>query len=307
MLSRIAENVYWIGRFIERAEDVGRLVSAYHYSATQLGSLEERGGLHDLIAVLGEQDAGSDHAKETSTFREAASWWVTAPDNSSSVVACIRAARESARRAREVLPFEVWEAINDAHTWTDAAMLSEALYEDVAAGIISQTRAVAGAVDEAMPRDESWEVLRLGTMIERATMTLRAILVGAQARERLEPQDPMTLHMWRVTLRATSSLDAYRRTTLAIPGSERVADLLLRSMTCPRSVLYAVREAIPLVPFGSSAMSMLDRLRELARSARGDEHLADAAERLLTCCDEVHQAIVADWRAAWEVVDGGRA
>ncbi|GAC1411646.1 MAG: hypothetical protein NVSMB57_06640 [Actinomycetota bacterium] len=86
-----------------------------------------------------------------------------------------------------------------------------------------------------------------------------------------------------------------------------MADLLLRSMTCPRSVLYAVREASPLVPFGSDAMSMLDRLREMARTATHGPDLADSAEKLLRCCDDVHRAIVLDWRVAWEVVDGGRA
>lgn len=290
MLSRLAENVYWIGRFVERAEDIGRLVAAYHYSATQLGSLEEHGGIHDLIEALGEPGEGAE------TFRDAASWWVTSDANPSSVGSCLRSARERARSVREILPLEVWEALNAASSWIDRALATGAGYELVATEVVGFTRSVAGIVEATMPRDETWEILRLGMMIERAAMTLRATSIGAQADERLDPQDALALHMWTVTLRATSSLDAYRRTYLALPRAETVADVLIRSATCPRSVSFAIREAQALVPFGGEAAIVLEKFRDIVGDVSLASPLSATVEHLLQICDDVHHAIVADWR-----------
>ena len=94
MLSRIAELVYWIGRFTERAEDVSKMVSSYHYSATQLGSLETRSGLHDLLAAFGEHEE-----EERSTFRSTATWWVTAASNPTCASSQAKAFRRCSRSA----------------------------------------------------------------------------------------------------------------------------------------------------------------------------------------------------------------
>jgi uncharacterized alpha-E superfamily protein len=293
VLSRLAENVYWIGRFIERSDDLGRLVSAYHYSAAQLGSLEEHGGLHDLIEALGDPGDGS------TTFRGAASWWVTSEANPSSVASCVRNARERARSVRELLPLEVWEGLNATSGWVDRALATSRGYDTVASEVTRFTRAIAGIVEATMPRDETWEILRLGMMIERAAMTLRAMFIGALADERLDPQDTLALHMWTVTLRATSSLDAYRRTYLALPRAETVADVLIRSATCPRSVTFAIREAQGLVPYGGGAAASLEKFREIIGDAMFSESLSATVGLFLDICDELHHSIVADWRGRW--------
>jgi uncharacterized alpha-E superfamily protein len=294
VLSRIAEHVYWVGRLVERAEGVSRLVAAYHYSATQLGALEDHAGLQDIIAGLGEPGGRS------RTFRAAAMWWVTADENPFSVASCVRGAREHARRAREVLSLEVWEAVNAASAWVDS-MARDSGYVTVVERVPDFTRAIAGVVETTVPRDETWAVLRLGTMVERAPITLRAILIGAQAADRLEASDPLALHAWTVTLRACSALDAYRKTSLGgVPRAEEVVELLLRSPTCPRSVLYAVREAQALVPFGGEAAHALEQVRGRLEARRYRGRVSTVADRLLAECDGVHEAVVGEWRGRWE-------
>lgn len=296
MLSRIAELVYWIGRFTERAESVSKMVSSYHYSATQLGALEQRSGLHDLIEAFGEHEEGA------TSFRSTAAWWVTAQTNPSSVVSCIRGARENARRAREVLSLEVWESLNGASSSLEALVASGASYEVVADRVPGYTRALAGIVETTTPRDEAWEVMRLGTMLERAAMTLRAVLIGAQAAEALPADDPLALHAWTLTLRACTALDAYRRTSVAVPHGPAVVTLLLHSATCPRSVLFAFREVASVVPFGSEALHEVERAREMliAPLDHSNGAIPALADGLLDACDRIHAAVIEGWRGGWE-------
>ena len=296
MLSRIAELVYWIGRFTERAEGVSKLVSAYHYSATQLGALEERSTLHDLIAAFGEHD-GSE-----SSFRSTASWWITSEANPSSVVACIRGARENARRAREVLSLEIWESLNASASALDALVSTGASYAVVADRVPGYTRALAGVIESTSPRDEAWEIMRLGTMLERAAITLRAVLIGAQAVEGLPEDDPMALHAWTVTLRACTALDAYRRTSVVVPHGPAVVSLLLHSVTCPRSVVYALREVETVVPFGSEALHEVEHAREMLSLPldHSDGAVPALADKILDSCDRIHAAVVTGWRDGWE-------
>ena len=297
MLSRIAELVYWIGRFTERAEGVSKMISSYHYSATQLGSLEGRSGIHDLIAAFGEHTED-----ESSTFRSTATWWVLTPTNPTSVLSCIRSARENARRAREVLSLEVWESLNGTAAALEAMVAAGAPYEVVAEHVPGYTRALAGVVETTTPRDEAWEVLRLGTMLERAAMTLRAVLIGAEAVERLPTDDPLALHAWTVTLRACSALDAYRRTSVVIPNGPAVLTLLLQSSTCPRSVLFALREVQSVVPFGSQALREAGRAREIVSEPldQGDGKIHTLADELLDACDRIHAAVVGEWKGGWD-------
>ena len=297
MLSRIAELVYWIGRFTERAEGVSKMVSSYHYSATQLGSLEGRTGLHDLLAAFGE-----DADAETSTFRSAANWWVLAPTNPTSVLSCIRNARENARRAREVLSLEVWESLNGTTASLERMVAGGAPYEVVAERVPEFMRALAGVVETTTPRDEAWEVLRLGTMLERAAMTLRAVLIGAEAVERLPEDDPLAHHAWTVTLRACSALDAYRRSAVAIPNGPDVLTLLLQSTTCPRSVLFAFREVQSVTPFGSDALREAGRAREMVSAPLNhtDGSIQTLSGELLDACERIHAAVVGQWRGGWD-------
>lgn len=296
MLSRIAENLYWIGRFVERAEDIARLVAAHHYSTMQVGRLDTESHRDDLVAALGSPGGGS-------TFGDTAAWWVSSAENASSAVSCIRAARESARHAREVLSLEVWETLNGATAELDDLLGRRAPFETIAAAVPRWTGAYAGVVETTAPRDSTWAILRLGAMVERAVMTLQALSIGAESRLNWADDDPLTLHTWTVTLRACAALDAYRRATTSLPRGRTVAELLLRSPTCPRSVLFAVREAQQLVPFSSEAAAVIGEVRAELEKPGIEALLADAMEtfhRLLGRCDSIHEAIVGEWRGRWE-------
>lgn len=292
MLSRLAHQVYWIGRLVERAEDISLLISSYHYSATQLGEIGGTSALQDLIAAFGEPD------KDTVGFPDLAAWWVTDPRNATSAASCLRSARENARSAREVLSLEAWETLTEATEWLEVAHRQGTWYETVAARIPTFTRTFAGVIESTTIHDEAWEVLLLGRSLERATMTLRTLLIGVQAAERIDETDPLSMHTWTVTLRACTALDAYRRSKVAVPRAQEVIDLLLRSSTCPRSVRYACTEAMRFAPREGDAARQLGDVLTLVRGPLPDTMpgVAETIDRALSGLELAHQAIVSWWR-----------
>jgi uncharacterized alpha-E superfamily protein len=284
MLSRLAHQVYWIGRLVERSESISLLLSSYHYSATQLGEIDATEALQDLMAGFGEPGQGAP------TFPQLAAWWVNDRRNPTSASSCLLGARENARGARESLSLEAWETLTDAADWLDDAELRGIWYETVARQIPLFTRTFSGVVETTMAHDDAWGVLRLGRALERATMTLRALLIGVQAADRM--------HTWTVTLRACTALDAYRRTKVTVPRAEPVIDLLLRSEVCPRSVRYTVTEAQRFGPADGDAPKLLREILDMTARSVPTE-LMDAAERidhLLDLLDRAHEAIVNWWR-----------
>lgn len=292
MLSRLAHQVYWIGRLVERSESVSLLLGSYHYSATQLGEIDATEALQDLMAGFGEP------GQATPTFQQLAAWWVNDRRNPTSAASCLMGARENAQGAREVLSLEAWETLTNAVGWLEEAERQGIWYETVANRIPQFTRTFSGVVETTMAHDDAWEVLRLGRALERATMTLRALLIGVQAADRLEETDPLRMHTWTVTLRACTALDAYRRTKVTVPRAEPVIDLLLRSEVCPRSVRYTVTEAQRFGPVDGDAPKLLREIEDMTAQAVPTE-LMDAAERidlLLDLLERSHEAIVSWWR-----------
>ncbi|MDP9207789.1 MAG: alpha-E domain-containing protein, partial [Actinomycetota bacterium] len=213
MLSRIAENVYWVGRYVERADDTVRLVATQYYGNLQVGSSHDRLLPDDLLAILGHPPPGED----LSSLRYAVARCVTAPDNQSSVASCLQAARENARRSREVLPLELWEILSAATRWLEDSGGRRADPDELLREVPQWTRAFYGLVDQAMPRTPAWTMLRLGMLLERADMTLRVLILATDTLAGRPERDPLTVHLWTTALKACAALDASYATTSGFP------------------------------------------------------------------------------------------
>ena len=288
MLSRIAENVYWVGRYVERADDTVRLVATQYYGNLQVGSSRDRLLPDDLLAVLGHPPAGED----LSSLRYAVARCVTAPDNQSSVASCLQAARENARRGREVLPLELWEVLSDATRWLEGRADPDELLREVP----QWTRAFYGLVDLAMPRTPAWTMLRLGMLLERADMTLRVLILATDTLAGRPERDPLTVHLWTTALKACAALDASYATTSGFPTRASVGQLLLSDRACPRSVLFCL-ETMGALAGGEPARRAAELAAALAPEAAGEllERGSDGLQALLAGCGEVHQAIEATY------------
>jgi uncharacterized alpha-E superfamily protein len=299
VLSRIAENVYWLGRYVERADDTVRLVATHYYGLLQIGTSDGDVFPAELLAVLGHPPS----ADPTPSLRAAVTRCVTDPDNQLSVASCLRAARENARRSREVLSLELWETLSAATRWLDTSG-SHAGADELLREAPQWTHAFYGLVDQTMRRGPAWRALRLGMLLERADMTVRVLILAADTlttededKGGPKPDDPLGAHLWTTALRACSALDAFWATSPGLPTARSVARVLLRDEDCPRSLVYCLREAGRLLDGASEPARQAEALAGQIASAGPAPLLEGGGQlrRLLAGCQALDAAIAAHW------------
>ena len=240
MLSRHAEDLFWAGRYLERAEDTARMLDVTYHGLLEGGSSDSEGAWRTLLEAL--QLAHPFYATHPQVSpRAVAEYLVTDVAQPSSIVAAIARARENARNVREHLSTELWEALNSCFLELRArdmpgelATQPHELYRDIR----TRCHAIAGAAAETMARADPWRFLLLGRLIERAEMTCRMLRVRAQRRE-----TRASFHDFLLVLNSVSALEAYTRAHGADIDPARVIAFLLLSPDFPRSVLYCVRAA----------------------------------------------------------------
>ncbi|HEV8587106.1 MAG TPA: alpha-E domain-containing protein [Methylomirabilota bacterium] len=243
MLSRVADAVYWMGRYLERAENVTRLLLVTDDFATETQGFAEdlaQAAWKDLLAILPAAELtrpGSAFAPLSLPYLQA---FFTDGRNAYSVHYSLRKARENARAVREALTVEVFMSINETFRAVeasgerrpDATGLRTAL-TDTHKGLFG----ILGAIDATLTRDETWHFFKLGAALERiyrTTLILRAKLPALVGDARAD--QPLYYTQWRSLLRSVSSLENYRRARGATMEPELVVSFLLFDAHSPRSL-----------------------------------------------------------------------
>ncbi len=242
MLSRVANAIYWVGRYIERAENTARFIDVnLQMSLDAPISFSEQ--WHPLIDITGDRE-GFISRYETATRENVLQFLTLDHDNPSSIMTCVSRARENARSIREVISSEVWEQINrfyllvTAHTAARRSLVeSNEFYSEVK--LLSHL--VAGVADNTMSHGEAWHFLRLGRMIERADSTSRLLdvkyfLLLPSAEQVGGAVDEM---QWSTVLGSASALEMYRK-RFGQTSPDNVVDFLLLDNEFPRSILYCL-------------------------------------------------------------------
>jgi uncharacterized alpha-E superfamily protein len=245
LLSRNADRIYWAARYLERAEDLSRLVQSYGELIHDLPTddeAESRWGV--LLAVLG--PPGDADEFTSIREREVIRRLVSDVDAPGSVAGGVAAARENLRTTREVLPREAWRAVNDLSLFVrdEAPRADDRRFRDrVLTRVIDDSRRLDGILTSTMTRDDAWEIWRLGRYIERADMTTR--VVGVRAAVLMsESGRPLTydeVH-WMGVLRSLSALQMYQRATRGPISSTAVVQFLLFDRGFPRAVAFCLDE-----------------------------------------------------------------
>jgi uncharacterized alpha-E superfamily protein len=246
MLSRTADHLYWMSRYIERAESLARLVDA-HYRMSLLphsGDTLTQSLSATMTALHMEEAYREKHAiLEPRTVFEFVS---LNRDYSGSIFSCLRSARENARAVRGSLTSELWETLNS--TWLDARSLAARSSANSDIGqfvewVKERSHLTRGVTIGTMLRDEAFHFTRIGTFLERADSTAR-ILTAHQSD--LKPNadagavpDP---YQWSVLLRALSAFEVYRRVYRDVITPFKVAQLLILRDDMPRSLLRCCKE-----------------------------------------------------------------
>ncbi len=271
MLSRVAENIYWLARYLERAENTARLISV---NANLLLDLQ-RGyelGWQPLIDITGSR-AEFDAHKRRGDEREIVQFLLADAGNPGSVSASLNAARENARTLRDILPTEAWEILNEffqEFTVDLPAGLNRRTRYNFLKRIVLVSQTLAGVLEGTMSRSDAYTFMLLGRNIERADMTSRIVDVRSAQILPAATSDlgPFQAIQWISVLRSLSGQHMYRQTRRARVSRHESLDFALRDAQFPRSCLFCLRQV---------ELS----LRTLARSAGVLDTLA-GAQRFLT-------------------------
>ncbi|MFD1733459.1 alpha-E domain-containing protein [Deinococcus malanensis] len=240
MLSRLAESLYWIGRYMERAENTARLLTVNYYATLETsGQVSEEWG--PLLDISGSKDNFARfHGRADG--RTVPAWLAFDRNNPSSVSSSLARARENARGLRDRIPSEMWECLNRAY-YDLCFQNEEVLDRDGLFEFCSAARDTSqfffGIAFATLPRDEGWLFMRAGQMLERGDNVLRLV----QTRYRSHAADPAQMavhnHRWIAVLKTASAYEAYRKCNHANTSPRTIAEFLLLDAAFPRSVRYS--------------------------------------------------------------------
>ena len=245
LLSRVAESVYWAGRYLERAETTARLVKTHTELYLAL-PLSVGLGWSPLLAVTGSDEAYRDQytgARED----DIVTFLLADHDHPGSVVASIAQARHNLKVTRAILPRRTWEVVNEAHMWSNDTCdkgVSRRARLDWTEEVIRRCHLISGSMAATMCRDDAYSFLEVGRFVERADMTTRVLDVQAgilmsDRTDRIEPYADLT---WMAVLRSLGAEQMFRRSFGgAVDGGEAVR-FLLRDPSFPRSVEHCLIE-----------------------------------------------------------------
>ncbi len=275
MLSRVAENLYWYGRYLERAEDLGRLINVNGHLMLDLPR-KMAPGWAPLIRITGSQ-ALFDEIFDDNGERQVVRFLLAEPRHSGSVLSCLNLARENLRAARDLLPREVWEQTNDLCLTAQAQLagnLSKRRRQEFIDLMIRRCQQLIGMLADIMSHDYAWDFILLGRYHERADMTSRILDVrSAHLLRGLDDIKPFDQLQWMSVLKSLTAYQMYRRhVRLRVRGPD-VLRFLLGNPLFPRSVafcLVAMAERLESLPEHEDTLVAVGRLKRLLDQADPD-------------------------------------
>ncbi|MEO8299860.1 MAG: alpha-E domain-containing protein [Burkholderiales bacterium] len=297
MLSRTADHLFWMARYMERAENTARMLDV-NYQTSLLPQSADRAEL-GWRGMLGISELTGAYHKlhETVNAREVMQFMLRDEQNGSSIWACLRAARENARAVRGALTTEVWETTNQ--TWLEFnRMLRDNSFERDPGSFFEwvkfRSHLSRGVQVGTMLQDEALHFIRIGTFLERADNTARLVdvkfhalagdffgaRVGSEATE-------VDFYHWSAILRSVSGFEIYRKVYRNVIVPEKVAELLILRPDMPRSLAACMNEVtanLNLVANDESdeTRRRAGRLKADLRYGRIDEILATGLHAYLT-------------------------
>ncbi len=304
MLSRVAERVYWMARYIERAEDTARLVAAYNHLIMDIPRGTQP-GWEILVRIL-DADVVFDEWFKVRNEQNVLRLLIGEAEAPCSIPYAVQAARENVRTTRDVLPDEVWELVNELYLYSSEAAEKSVGRRNRQAyleQIIQRTQVINGVLRSTLCRDHSYRFIKLGQLLERADMTSRIVDVGASdflAREGLA--EGIEHLLWGTLLKSLSALGAYRR--LIEPQVEKNAavDFVFMEPTFPRSVRFCIREIreeLGQLTNNKDALRTIERIRRKLRSFEAinfdQPALHGYIDELQLLINDLHGAIAETW------------
>ncbi len=249
MLSRTAADLYWMSRYLERAENMARMLDVSH-SLALMPQGERGNGVEELavpLLITGSMDAYIERHGELDAGR-LVHFFALDGDNGASLLSCLRGARANAHAVRGRITADMWENINA--TWLEMRTIATKNLSifgitRFCEWVKERAHLFRGATDGTLMRSSAYYFIQLGTYIERADNTLRLLDTRNQLMaEKVINQDSPALayYQWTALLRALSAQEAYAAVYSGSPQADEVAELLLLRQDLPRSLRACIGE-----------------------------------------------------------------
>ncbi|RMF41392.1 MAG: alpha-E domain-containing protein [Planctomycetota bacterium] len=305
LLSRTAEILYWMARYIERADGTSRLLITHSDLVLDLPAAVSP-GWESLLALPGEPESFFQYFEEA-TERNVLRFLIGDARNPGSVLNSLRMARENARISRAIVPREVWEKLNDLWAWARTCLNDGLARKGRYAylnEIVGSCAEVVGYIHGTMSHDTPFEFVQMGRNVEVADMAVRILdvrahgLLGESSGE-LRPYDDI---QWKAVLRALASFQNYRRHVHVRVKGAAVLGYMLQDEHSPHSVGYcldAVERSLRMLPRNEDPLRTIGHAKRMIRDAdvygltRSGLH--DFLEELSTALASLHESLQATY------------
>ena len=305
MLSRVANNVYWMARYIERAENTARLINVNTHLLYDLPK-RIRLGWEPIIDITGSRNFYYDlydEADERSVIR----FLAIDNRNSASILSSLAQARENARTIRDIIPREAWEQVNQLYLSAkqDAqSILTHRHRYDCLRRIITGTQTITGLLAGTMTHDEGYDFLRMGRNLERGDMTTRIIDVRTASLlpELSEDLTPFENIQWMGVLKSLTAYQMYRREMRLKVGRADVLKFLLQEKRFPRSLYHTlceVESCLQSLPHNDKPLKVLSQLQRKVQRTKPHTLVQDELHKYIDSLQlglsKVHNQIQASY------------
>jgi uncharacterized alpha-E superfamily protein len=305
MLSRVARRVYWMARYIERAENTARLVNTYHFLLLDLPR-GTRVGWDILPVITGGYDQFSERYQRHDE-RNTVKFLLADSNNPSSLINSIAFARENCRTSREVLPGHAWEQLNELKLYADA-YITDALPRrgrfEILTEIIHRCQQLTGLLAGTMTHDHGYDFIRIGRNLERSDMSTRVVDVGALSLQGAEDNSGLDVHVWTSMLKALNAYQMYRKDVQIGVHCSDVVSFLLQNDYYPRSVAHCldqVEECLGDLPLHKDTLAPLREVRRRVNRLKPGKLNANSlhaeVDRLQVGFSDIHKKIRETWFA----------
>ena len=237
VLARVAADLFWAGRYLERAEDTARLLDVAYHAVLEESPKLVRTRLQEVIDVLSLASEFADSGLEVDADA-IAGFLVTDRTNSGSVRAAVGTARENIRSIQDQVSRELWETLNSFHLLLDDDQLQEDLGRDpfTIFGRVRRTcQTVTGAIDDTMSHNDGWRFLTMGRHMERALIATR--LLSVHFPQLISDNRAIAFHRWVGVLRSAGAYQEYQKVFQASMDPTDALEFILQAPEFPRSVL----------------------------------------------------------------------
>jgi uncharacterized alpha-E superfamily protein len=247
MLSRTADHLFWMSRYIERAESLARLLDVTWQMSLVPQSLEAANQNWNAIIALNSLEEKFADRYSAVNAENVLRFMVSDTGNHASILSCLRLTRENAHAVRGTITSEMWETMNS--TWLEAR---EKSFEQIAnAGVgeffdwVKMRSSLSrGTTLGTLLQDEAYHFIRLGTLLERADNTARILDVKYHVLRPQGDEGATDFYQWGALLRSVSAFEVYRKAYRDVITPERVAELLILRSDMPRSLHFCVNGVV---------------------------------------------------------------